>query len=657
MFLLVSKERIQEVKQKLGSTAFDVMAKEIPLEQVDWVKKSCKSPFKEEKTPSAYWFNEGNCLKDFSSSFTMDYIDYEMKYNNKSFVQAVKAMFDLAGEIYDENDFKESVNVDFFKNFKFVKDEPYSDMVAVKTYLNKRSISEKTIEHFNIKQNPKGDIAFQFYDLNGKLVQTKYRVSRPAKNGDFKWYWGECDVCPMLYGLDKVDLSKTLVITEGYLDALSVFESGFMNVVSIPGGASDSHWIDFNFDILEKCNDIILWFDDDDAGSKAVKDISSRLGIYKTRIVQSDPDIKESIKKYFSDYGVECDKIDANNVLVICGKEKVIELINNSKAIDNPKVKRLMDCEELQLQDMPKISTGFSSLDKVFWGNFLNSLTILTGKSGNGKSSILNTIFVAAPLEAGEKVFIYSGEIPNGILLGNIIKPLASRRHIIEWENPGKPNGYSVTKEATKAIKEYYKDSLFVYNDDNQFDTNSKSILESMEYSYRRYGVTNFIIDSLLTVDYSLEDGDDKYEKQKNFVIALKNFTNRNPVRVALVAHSRKLAAGVKEIGGDDIAGSSDIIKCCNRAFSVEILWDDPEGFNTSVRCIKDRETGQIEKEVKLFYDKKSYRIYSDAEELSKEYSWEKRFHIEYSTAIKDRIVSNIKDVKNNELKEVFGEV
>lgn len=653
---MISREKIEELKERLGSTAFDIMAAEIPLESVDPIKLSCKSPFKDEKTPSCFWNKKSNSLHCFSTGASMDYIDYEIRYNNRSFLQAVKTLFDLVGEPYDEKDFVDSVNKDFFKNFKFAREEQETSCENAYGYLERRCISKKTSKSFGIKQNSNGDVAFQFLDLDGKLIQTKYRVAHPAKNGEPKWYWQQnSDNCAMLYGSHKADFSKQLIICEGFCDALAVAESGFTNVVSIPGGANDLKWIDFNFDLLDKCPEIILWFDDDEAGSKSVKDIANRLGIYKTKIVQSDKDVKAKILEYYKSYNSNSttDKIDANNVLVICGPEEVRKFIANAKELENPRVQRLMDCEEIQLQDMPKISMGFTAMDKVFYGSFENSLTIITGKSGNGKSTVLNTMFVAAPLEAGQKVFIYSGEIPNGILLGNIIKPMASRRHILQFKNEGQPDGYSVSRDAAKEIKSFYRDSLFVYNDDNQFDTNSKSIIESMEYSYRRFGVTNFIIDSLLTVDCSCETGDDKYEKQKNFVIGLKNFTNRNPVRVALVAHSRKLAAGTKEIGGDDIAGSSDIIKCCNRAFSVEILWDDEDGYNTCVKCIKDRETGLLEKEVKLFYDKKSYRVYSDKKELDKAYSWEKKCNVTYGKEYRSRLVENIKDYDATE--EVLG--
>lgn len=653
---MVTKDKIEKAKAELGRRAFEIMADEIPLECVDFRNDTCKSPFKQEETPSAHWFAEGNCLKCFATGLSMDFIDFSMKYHNKSFMGAVKELFDVSLIKYDESDFLSKEGYDFSR-FHKADDEPESDCAIVKEYLKKRSISEKTLEICNVKQSPDGHIAYQFKGRNSELIQTKYRVSHSARKGEPKWFWQpKHDVCPLLYGVDKLNYETPLLIVEGLNDRLACVEAGYHNTVSIPGGAQDAHWIDFNFEVLEKCKEIILWFDDDEPGKKATRECADRLGVYRTKIVQDNEVIKKKIADYYANFKSDISKVDANNVLVACGKQSVIDMIASAKLPENPMVQRLMDVNEIQIQDLPRISTGLSAMDKIFFGSFENSLTILTGRSGNGKSSILNTMFVAAPLEAGQKVFVYSGEIPSGILLGNIIKPLASRRHIIEYINPGRPNGYAVSREAAKFIKKYYRDSLFNFNDSNDFDTNSKSILKAMEYSYRRYNVKNFIVDSLLTVDCSQELGDDRYEKQKNFVINLKKFTNSYPVRVALVAHSRKLAAGMTQIGQDDIAGSSDILKCCNRAYSVEIIYDDPEGYNTRVVCIKDRETGMLNKEVKLYFDRKSYRIYSNAEELNMAYEWELRAHIEYPEHIKDRLVCNCVR-EPQETDEVFGTI
>lgn len=647
-------EKIDEAKELLGDRIKDIISIELDLKDFDG-KKSF-SPFRDEDNKSFIWNQKELYFKDFGNGRVVGIIDALMISNNCSYYDAVKKLFDLVNFKYNDDEFESLTGVNI-KNIVKAKDEPYNDRKIVEEYALKRGISKETLDFCNIKQSQNGEVAFQFYNENNELISTKYRVSRPADNkAENKWIWqNNITVHSLLYGVNKINFEKPLLIVEGLFDRCAIVEAGYPNVVSIPGGANDYKWIDYNYDFLDKFQEIIIWFDDDNPGKEGAKTCANRLGEYRVRTVTPTDDIKESIAEYYKKYNKDIDKVDANNVLVICGKDAVLRLISGAKIADNPQVKHLMDYDEIQLQDIPRISTGMSAMDKNFYGSFENSLTIVTGTAGSGKSSFLNTMFIAAPLEAGEKVFIYSGEIPNGMLLGNIIKPLASCRHIRVFKNQGQPDGYNVTKKAASVIKEYYRDYVFNYDDTNTFDTNSKSIINSMTYSYKRYGVKNFIVDSLLTVDCSCEIGDDKYEKQKNFVLNLKSFTNKYPVRVALVAHSRKLPVGSKDISMDDIAGSSDIIKAANRAYTIKRLDGDNEGYNLSVTCIKDRESGAINRTIKMKYDRRSYRIYSTDQELDKAYKWEYERNINYTEEEKKHLSCNIK--YEDEYNDILGEV
>lgn len=653
---MISRERIQLAKEKLGEKAFFIMADEIPLEDVNESKLSCKSPFKDEKTASAFWYKDANVIKDFSTGLTMDYIDFSMKYHSKSFSGAVKELFDLVGFSYNDGDFKDENQDSLYKDFKRAKDEENTDRRVAEEYLHRRGISNETLDYCNVKQDKNGNIAYQFYDTMNELVQTKYRVSHPAKNSDFKWFWQkDSDNCPLLYGVNKINYDTPLLIVEGMNDRLACVEAGYHNCVSIPGGANDKKWIEFNFDILEKFDEIILWFDDDEAGSSAVKECANRLGIYKTRIVTKNDFVKSKIKEYYEKYGTNIDKMDANNVLVCAGKDYVLDLISKAEAIKNEHLKKLFDYEEIELQNMPYCSTGFKSLDRIIYGNFEGTFIVLTGYSGAGKSTLISEMGIIAPLESNKKVMIYSGEASGGVLLGNTFRPLAGRDHIIEYDNSaqGKPNGYAVTFAAKDAIRDYYKDSIYNYDDGDGLSCDAKDILNGMEYAYRRYNVTFFTLDNLMTITTSDSD-DDKYSSQIKFAKSLKAFTRKYPVTVILVAHPKKPSPGQKEVDMYSVSGSSEIVNLADRAFSVSVLHDDKEGYNSCVTVLKDRQTGKVNKKVKMYYDLPSGRIYSDNDELYKHYSWEVGFKPNYNESILSRLVKNKSFDKTY---EVFGEI
>lgn len=449
---------------------------------------------------------------------------------------------------------------------------------------------------------------------------------------------------------------KEKISVSGNCDAMSVFEAGYHNVVSIPGGVQDTKWIEFNYKFLENFKQFIVWMDNDEAGQQGCQKIVKRLGEYNCKIVTPTDDVLDIIESYYQQYDANSHirKADANNVLIACGGGMVLNLLKTAKEIENPKVKRLMDYDEQQLQDLPRISTGFKAIDRVMYGNFENSLTVLTGKAGSGKSTWLNQFFIAEPLEAGERVLIYSGELPARILLGNILRPLASRRHIIELDNgEDQPKGYKVTTEASKAIKSYYRDNLFVFDDLDELETSGGGLLEAMEYSYKRYGITSYVIDNLMTVDMRGVDGESKIDRQIQFVKRLKKFTREYPVKVLLVAHARKLASGQAETGLDDISGASEIVKLCDRCYDVKVVHnDDTEDAlapSTKISVIKDRQAGRVGAKFELYFDECSSRIYTDEPERDKQYAWERdlwrqKKEIQYPEVIKNHIVANLPD-------------
>ena len=45
---MISREKIEQAKEMLGITAFEIMAKEIPLEDFDKENLVCNAPFKQE---------------------------------------------------------------------------------------------------------------------------------------------------------------------------------------------------------------------------------------------------------------------------------------------------------------------------------------------------------------------------------------------------------------------------------------------------------------------------------------------------------------------------------------------------------------------------------------------------------------------------------
>lgn len=649
---------IKEAKQIYGDKAKEVIVNDWPLEAYDG-KNKARSPFNSDTTASCMWNQKELCWKDFSSGRVIGILDlFQHKYGD-TYKEAIMRLCEETGvSLPDDGNWTGYNKGELLpKNYRYpyITEHSFNERKDVEEYLGKRGLSVATLDHFGIKEDEHKNIVFEFFDADNILLSVKLRPSHRIKPSEPKMFWQkDSDNCPLLFNVNRVNFEQPLVITEGNIDAMSVFEAGYYNVVSIPGGVQDTKWIEFNYKFLENFKQFIVWTDNDEAGQQGRQKIVKRLGEYNCKIVTPTDDVLDVIESYYQQYDANSHirKADANNVLIACGGGMILNLLKTAKEIENPKVKRLMDFDEQQLQDLPRISTGFKAIDRVMYGNFDNSLTILTGKAGSGKSTLLNQFFIAEPLEAGERVLIYSGELPARILLGNILRPLASRRHIIELDNgEDQPKGYKVTSEASKAIKSFYHDSLFVFDDLDELETSGGGLLEAMEYSYKRYGITSYVIDNLMTVDMRGVQGESKMDCQIQFVKRLKKFTREYPVKVLLVAHARKLASGQTDVGLDDISGASEIVKLCDRCYDIRPISnnDDADALapSTKISVVKDRQAGRVGAKFELFFDECSSRIYTDEPERDKEYAWERdlwkqKKTIEYPEVIKNHIVANL---------------
>ena len=649
----ITRDKIQEAEDKFGDRAAKLIAEDLKLS--GWENgKMIKSIFKEEKSPSMHWHGETKRFKCFATGKSYGILDHYMSFYNLTFNEALKRLFKET-----ETEYTEDVQTPTQKQSKAKlmeghvppNDEAKNDRVIVNEYMAKRGISQQTLDYCNVKQDAGGNVAFQFIDIDGEHLSTKYRVSRGAKNGERKWWWQSKTA--LLYGVNRIDTSKALLIVEGLIDRLSCVEAGFNNCVSIDGGASDLGWIDFNWDLLQEVDDFIIFADDDLPGKKMTTEVTKRLGEAKCKVVKPDKEVKTQIANYYkTNYNLDIDKVDANNVLLACGSNTLIRLINEAEPIPNEELMYLMDIDDEDVSDMEKISTGYAVLDEIIYGSFMGCFTILSGQTGSGKSTIANQICVMSPLEMGYKVFVYSGELPDRQIKNWLLKGLAGLGHQIPaWQRDGTVTRYVVTKEANKAISKFYRNSLIFYHQKDGVAATASKIIAAMEYAHKRNGVQFFEIDNLMVVEND-DPNDSLWEAQKKFAKMLLKFTNTYNVNVTLVAHPHKISKG-EEIGASVISGTSDLGNLCHRLLWVDALKEDREGYNSQITVLKDRTTGRAWKKCKLYYDARTMRLFSSEQEKNFQYAWERSSKIVYTEDIQKKLAINAKD----EGSEVFGAI
>ena len=417
-------DKIIEAKGILGDKQAEIIAEGYPLQ--DWCpeKGSAKSIFNQnDNTPSMMWMKKDYYFKDFSTGKVFGILDYYMYKYNEPYMKAVKRLLDETGVSYNPSLISSSSSneqKEKFKNYRFPREDPPIHGKALE-YMAKRHISADTCRYVGLGSDARDNVSIPYRDIYGRTVVVKYRPSHAIKHGMPKYFYQkDADVCPILFNIDKIDISRPLLLVEGPMDAMACIEAGYTNVASIPSGAADDNWIGFNYEFLDQFQDIILWFDNDEAGEIGVKKAIPRLGEYRIKIVKPIEEDEEAVCKYYKQANDKLDirKTDANNILVACGAARVLALINSAEEIPMESIVDLMQAEEFDIEKTEYIPSGISSLDKQIYGFVEGTLNIWTAYSGIGKCQSLNTLllgengyFRMGDVKVGDKVYGDDGEL------------------------------------------------------------------------------------------------------------------------------------------------------------------------------------------------------------------------------------------------------
>lgn len=539
-----------------------------------------------ESNPSMSFDVKKKKFKCFSCGASYDIFDHYQSHYNKSFLEAIKSIV---------NDFNLSIDVIINESDRKARKEPTIHNLYTKnilSYCEKRNISKSTIDYVGVKEN-NNCVVFEYRNELGEHLANKYRKTKKS-NGPKMWFEKDTNV-NTLFNMDKIDITKPLLITEGEFDCLSAIESGFKNAVSIPSGVNGTNeWINSNWTFIEQFEEVIIWFDNDEAGVKGSREVFNRLPNASVKIVGCEVanDINELLHKF--------------------GKMAILKQIEKASTPILDGVSTLDMIEDFDVHEAETLKTGIEYIDEKLIGMVFGSLNVLSGRNGSGKSTILNQIYIAEPISQGYKVFLFSGELVGGNVKYWLLQTLANEEQFAEYTAKDGHKYKKVTIDAKNKIVSDVKDRFFLYDSD---DYRIEAILEKMTILAKRYGVRVFIIDNLMTVESTLKD---KYEAETDTVKKLKAFAKKYNVIVHLVAHPRKSMN--ENISKDDVAGSANITNLADYVTVIERNFDETKEYDASLNVLKNRHTG-VNVEMKLKFDIERKRFYSPSlMELEKKY-------------------------------------
>jgi len=344
--LRIPEEVIMEIKYK--NPIDDVISSYVNLKRAGRnLNGLC--PFHNEKTPSFTVYTDTSSFYCFGCGAGGDVFGFIRKIENLDYIEAVKKLADRAGVTIPEGDYDDSylklknkiyeINKEaakFFHNHLFTPEGKWA-----LDYLTGRGLDIKTIKHFGLGCAPnewdgllkhlkskgfyltdmeqanvitkgknngyydrfRNRVMFPIIEINGKVVGFSGRRHPNEDKGGKYVNTSDTPVykkSKTLFGFNfaKNHCAKQLLVVEGNMDVVSLHKAGFENTIGTLGTAFTSEQARM---ISRYTNEIVLGFDSDAAGQKAVARASEVLGDsgLKVRVLSvpdgKDPD--EFIKK------------------------------------------------------------------------------------------------------------------------------------------------------------------------------------------------------------------------------------------------------------------------------------------------------------------------------------------------------------------------
>jgi twinkle protein len=468
-------------------------------------------------------------------------------------------------------------------------------------YFDRRRINGSTLKAYCVANHDR-EIAFPLM-VEGVIYNIKYLT--PRRKGDEKNRWRQESNCePCLFGWQVISPDDDkVVITEGEIDALSVFQSG-VKALSMPSGAKNLEWIEYDWERLQQFRVIYLALDNDDPGQLATMEVLRRLGEHRCKLV---------------DWG---DFKDANECLCKAGEAAVLDAIVSAKYTKPEDLKNAIEYADILFQDFNGLleaaagnTTPFAGMKDFKFG--MDQLTVWTGYSGHGKSQLLGYCMCEMILRQKERICLFSGEMKPYKVLNRMVRQVCGKQRPDTADLTEALNllsgGMNISGERCTEENGNESGGLWIY------DINGAASLERMlnvfKYAKQRYNCRHFVIDSLMMLGVAESDVD----RQKKIAEMLRDFKSQNNIHIHLVAHPRKPDNGdeSKPPNKHDVRGSAGIT---DLADNVLVVWrnSDATGYGTDpdakLICQKQRDSG-YQPMVNLFFDHESCQYHEHGRE------------------------------------------
>ena len=466
-----------------------------------------------------------------------------------------------------------------------------------------RNIYKEVAKHYGVKisYDLDGNIDSHYYPYYSGTQLVGYKVRKLPKD-----FTSIGKINGGIFGQQLYSSGKRIVITEGELDAMAVQSAWykkyktFYPVVSLRSASSVKDLIECR-DYLRNFNEIILWFDKDEAGQIATKEAARIIGYDKIKIVTSE-------------------EKDASD-LWIRSPDEVLKCIYNATEYTPAGIltkdqlwDQLEKYNEIESVPYPPFMDGLN--DKLKGMRF-GEITLWTSGTGSGKSTLLREIAVHLLENTKDKIGIISLEE----------SPAETARKMAGMAISRNPANEEIPIEELKVGF----DSIFGDNRvmvlDHQGSISDGSIMDFLEYMCLS-GCKYLFVDHITILASEGTEGLTGNEAIDKIMNDLLRLVKKHDVWIGLISHLRKTDNKGKSFeegklpSMDDIRGSGSIkqISMDIIAFARDVGSDREEERNTiKTKVLKCRYTGLTGPSGTLYYNFEAGRLKKGSDEFEKQ--------------------------------------
>ena len=448
--------------------------------------------------------------------------------------------------------------------------------------LQKRNISEKTNQFYRIYRD--GDtLRFPYFTSDGVLKGIKIRNKKKI----FKY---EGETTDTLFGQHLFpDRGKRIIIYEGELDAASGFEAmtGWPHVSLPHGAASAKKDIQKQIPLLQGYEEIVLFFDGDEAGRKATEEAANILPPGKVKIARL-----EGYK-------------DASEALQANDAESVRKAIWNAKPYRPDGIIEGNTLQKLVTTPIPPADHDypFKGLQDRLHGIRYQELTTITSGSGQGKSTFCRQLAVNL--------------LSKGVRVGYLALEESNRRTALGLMSTAVGKALHIGEHDQKDLEEYFRDTLanwnlYLFDGFGSFDPDI--IYNRIEYLASGLECRVIFLDHLSILLSGL-DGDERRTIDQTMT-RLRSLVERTGIALFLVSHLRKASNDrtSHEEGGkvslSQLRGSAGIAQLSDQVIGIERnQQSETERDIATLRIIKNRYSGETGFAGKIKFDLETSRF------------------------------------------------